>query len=235
MSSTQILPGQTTPRLPATTVNQKLEVIILPVSDVDRAKRFYERLKWRLDADFAADGWHVVQLTPPGSACSVMFGEGFTTAPPGSAQGTFLVVDDLEAARAELVANGVDVSEPFHFDGGRLRAAGTTDRVPGADPERRSYFSFLSFADPDGNSWLVQEVKARLPGRGFSSLDVTTMVELLREAEEGHGAYEPAAPKHHWSEWYAAYMVARTQGRSREEAADDGARRVEGRADIVRV
>lgn len=142
----------------------KLEVVILPVSDVERTKRFYESLGWRLDADFAHDDWRGVQLTPPGSPCSIIFGKGVTTAAPGSIPGMFLVVDDIDAARAELLGHGVDVSEVFHFDGG-LRVVGTKGHVPGRDPEGRSYFSFASFSDPDGNVWLLQEVKTRLPGR----------------------------------------------------------------------
>lgn len=205
----------------------KLEVVVIPVADVDRAKRFYERLGWRLDADFASgEDWRVVQLTPPGSPCSVMFGKGLTTAVPGSVQGTFLVVDDLEAARAELIGHGVDVSEVFHFEGG-LHVVGTNGRAPGPDPEGRSYYSYASFSDPDGNGWLLQEVKTRLPGRGFS-MDVATLTELLRETEKRHGEYEPTAPKHHWSGWYAAYIVARRQGRTPEEAAKDGALHMEG-------
>jgi catechol 2,3-dioxygenase-like lactoylglutathione lyase family enzyme len=207
---------------PATT-DLKLEVVVIPVSDVDRAKRFYEGLGWRRDADFASgDDWRLVQMTPPGSPCSVMFGKGFTPAAPGSVQGTFLVVDDLEAARAQLVGRGVEVSEVFHFDGMLLRAGGTTGRVLGPDPEGRSYFSFASFSDPDGNGWLLQEVTTRLPGRGLSS-DVVTLTELLRETEGRHGGYEPTAPKHHWSEWYAAYLVARERGRPPEDAASDAA------------
>jgi catechol 2,3-dioxygenase-like lactoylglutathione lyase family enzyme len=146
-------------------VEMKLEVVIIPVSDVDRAKRFYGGLGWRLDADFAAgDDWRVVQLTPPGSHCSVMFGKGLTTAVPGSVQGTFLVVDDIQAARAALVGYGVDVSEVFHFGGG-LHVVGTKGRVPGPDPEGQSYRTWASFSDPDGNGWLLQEIKTRLPGR----------------------------------------------------------------------
>ena len=207
-------------------VEAKLEVIVLPVADVDRTKGFYSRLGWRLDADFASgEDWRLVQMTPPGSPCSVMFGKGFTTAVPGSVQGTFLVVDDVAAARAQLTAQGVDVTEVFHFEGNRL-VVGTKGRTPGPDPNGGSYFSFASFSDPDGNSWLLQEVKTRFPGRGFS-LDVATMTALLREAEEGHGAYESTAPSHHWSDWYAAYLVARVQGRTSEEAAEQGALRVE--------
>jgi len=212
---------------PATT-DLKLEVVVIPVSDVDRAKGFYEGLGWRLDADFASgDDWRLVQMTPPGSPCSVMFGKGFTPAVPGSAQGTFLVVDDLEAARARRSGRGVDVSDVFHFDGSLLRVAGTQGRVPGPDPEGRSYFSFASFSDPDGNGWLLQQVTTRLPGRGLSS-DVVTLTELLRETEERHGAYEPTAPKHHWSVWYGAYIVARERGKTPDEAAKDAALQTEG-------
>jgi catechol 2,3-dioxygenase-like lactoylglutathione lyase family enzyme len=227
MSITQISNEHATQIPTAATVDAKLEVVVIPVSDVDRAKRFYGSLGWRLDADFTnGEDWHLVQMTPPGSPCSVMFGKGFTTAVPGSVQGTFPVVDDVEAARAELVGHGVNVSEVFHFDGGLLRAAGTKGRVPGPDQEGRSYFSFASFSDPDGNGWLLQQVKTRLPGRGLS-LDVATLTELLRETEKHHGEYEPTAPKHHWSGWYAAYIVARAQGRTPEEAAKDGALHIE--------
>jgi catechol 2,3-dioxygenase-like lactoylglutathione lyase family enzyme len=219
----------------AATNDMKLEVVVIPVADVDRAKRFYESLGWRLDADFAnGDDWRVVQMTPPGSPCSVMFGKGFTPAAPGSIQGTLLVVDDVEAVRAELLVHGVPVSEVFHFDGNLLRAAETKGRVPGPDPDGRSYFSFASFSDPDGNGWLLQQVTARLPGRGLSA-DVATMTELLRETETRHGAYEATAPKHHWSEWYAAYIVARERGRTPDDAASDAARNVERSRDRVPV
>ena len=228
MSSTQMSTEHATQVPTAAAVDLKLEVVVLPVSDVDRTKRFYESLGWRLDADFSnGQDWHLVQMTPPGSPCSVMFGKGFTTAVPGSVQGTFLVVDDVEAARAELVGRGVDVTEVFHFDGNLLRIAGTKGRVPGPDPEGRSYFSFASFSDPDGNSWLLQAVKTRFPGRGLSSFDVATLTELLRETEQHHGEYEATAPKHHWSDWYAAYIVARERGRTPEEAAKDGALHME--------
>jgi catechol 2,3-dioxygenase-like lactoylglutathione lyase family enzyme len=227
MSTQTIHEAATHTGTPATT-DLKLEVVAIPVSDVDRAKRFYQGLGWRLDADFASgDDWRLVQMTPPGSPCSVMFGKGFTSAVPGSVQGTFLVVDDLEAARARLVGQGVDVTEAFHFDANLLRVAGTKGRVPGPDPDGRSYFSFASFNDPDGNSWLLQEVKTRLPGRGFSS-DVATLIELLQETEKRHGAYEPTAPKHHWSGWYGAYIVARERGRTPDEAANDAALQIEG-------
>jgi catechol 2,3-dioxygenase-like lactoylglutathione lyase family enzyme len=229
MSSTQMSTEQATQTPTAAAVDLKVEVVVIPVSDVDRAKRFYQSLGWRLDADFSnGQDWHLVQMTPPGSPCSVMFGQGFTAAAPGSVQGTFLVVDDVEAARAELVGHGVDVSEVFHFDGNLLRVAGTKGRVPGPDPEGRSYFSFASFNDPDGNSWLLQQVKARLPGRGLSSVDVPTLTELLRETEKHHGEYEPTAPKHHWSGWYAAYISAREQRSSPAQGSNADALYMEG-------
>ena len=180
-----------------------------------------------LDADFAKDDWRVVQLTPPGSACSIFIGKGLTSATPGSVQGALLTVDDVEAARAELVAHGANPSEVFHFDG-PLRVTGTQGRAPGADPEGRSYKSWVSFSDPDGNSWMVQEVTTRLPGRGLSSFDVATLTDLLREAEKAHGQYEPTAKKHHWSDWYAAYIVERQQGKSPEDAVKAGTLNVEG-------
>jgi catechol 2,3-dioxygenase-like lactoylglutathione lyase family enzyme len=228
MSSTQIS-EERAPDIPAAaTVDLKLEVVVLPVSDVERSKRFYGSLGWRLDADFSAgDTWRLVQMTPPGSPCSVMFGKGFTTAAPGSMQGTFLVVSNLEAARADLIGRGADVSEVFHFESDLLRVAGTQGRAAGRDPQNRSYLSWASFSDPDGNSWLIQEVTARLPGRGLSNFDVPALVELLRETEERHGDYERSAPKHHWSEWYAAYIVARSQGKSVDEAVKEGARHME--------
>jgi hypothetical protein len=156
-------------------------------------------------------------MTPPGSRCSIMFGKGFTDAAPGSVQGTFLVVDNIESARAELLAHGVKVSDVFHF-GGPLHASATEGRVPGADPQRTSYRSWASFSDPDGNGWLIQEITTRLPGRGFS-LDIAPLTELLREAERHHGEYEPNSPKHHWSDWYAAYIVGRERGKTAAEAA----------------
>jgi catechol 2,3-dioxygenase-like lactoylglutathione lyase family enzyme len=147
-------------------VDMRLEIVVLPVSDVDRAKEFYLGLGWRLDADFVVDDdFRVVQLTPPGSPCSIIFGAGVTDAAPGSAGGLYLVVDDIEAARAELVGNGAQVTEIFHDADGVFHHAGTTARVPGPDPERRSYCSFASFSDPDGNGWMLQEVTTRLPGR----------------------------------------------------------------------
>jgi hypothetical protein len=137
----------------------------------------------------------------------------------------FLVVDDVETARAELIRKGADVSEVFHFEG-PLRVTGTKGRVPGPDPQRRSYSSWASFSDPDGNGCLLQEITTRLPGRGFNT-DLPTLIELLRETEEHHGKYEPVGPKHHWSEWYAAYMIARERGRTSEEASREAAGHIE--------
>jgi catechol 2,3-dioxygenase-like lactoylglutathione lyase family enzyme len=221
MSGTQMRREDAGQRPKAQPVETKLEVIIIPVSDVDRAKRFYGSLGWRLDADFTTgDDWRVLQMTPPGSPCSILFGKGLTTAAPGSVQGNFLIVDDVAAARAELIGYGVDVSEVFHFEG-VLQVIGTQGRAPGPDPEGKSYRSWASFSDPDGNSWLLQEIKTRLPGRGFGT-DVATLTALLREAEEHHGGYEATAPKHHWSEWYAAYIGARQRGKTPEEAVKEG-------------
>ena len=163
--STQTIHETGTERRTAATVDLKLEVVVIPVADVDRAKRFYEGLGWRLDADFAnGDNWRLVQMTPPGSPCSVMFGKGFTSAEPGSLQGTFLVVANLETARAQLIQCGVGVSEEFHFKGDLLNAC-AVGHTPGRDPQSRSYFSFASFSDPDGNGWVLQEITTRLPGR----------------------------------------------------------------------
>ncbi len=222
MSSTQTINELATKTPTAATVDLKLEVVVIPVSDVDRAKRFYEGLGWRLDADFVAgDHWRGVQMTPPGSPCSIHFGKGLTTAVPGSAQNLYLVVSDMEPARAELIGRGAAVSEAFHFNG----FGG--ERVSGPDPKGGSYTTLASFSDPDGNTWLLQEIKTRFPGRGLSSPDVGTLTELLKEAEEHHGEYEATAPKHHWSQWYAAYLVARQQGRTPEEAAREGAAHME--------
>jgi catechol 2,3-dioxygenase-like lactoylglutathione lyase family enzyme len=221
MSSTQTSNESATHIPSAATVDLKLEVVVIPVADVDRSKRFYEGLGWRLDADFrGADNWRGVQVTPPGSPCSIHFGKGITTATPGSVKNLYLVVSDMESARKELVARGATVSEPFHFSGFG------EPPVSGPEPNGSSYGTYATFSDPDGNSWLLQEVKTRLPGRGLS-WDLATLTELLREAEQRHGAYEPTAPKHHWSDWYAAYIVARERGKTPEEAAKDSALRLE--------
>jgi catechol 2,3-dioxygenase-like lactoylglutathione lyase family enzyme len=165
MSSTQARNEDQTTTSSATTMAMKLEVVVLPVADVDRAKQFYERLGWRLDADFAvSEDFRVVQLTPPGSEASIIFGDGVTAAVPGSIEGLQLTVFDIEAAAAELARRGVEV-EVFHDAGGVFHHAGTDGRVPGPDPQRSDYGSFASFSDPDGNGWLLQEIKTRAPGR----------------------------------------------------------------------
>lgn len=207
-------------------LDTKLEVVVIPVSDVDRAKNFYEKLGWRLDADYAAaDGsYRVIQFTPPGSPSSVIFGKNVTAAVPGSAQGLYLIVSDIEAARTELLARGIEVSEAFHNEGAH---AGTDQpylfgsvRVGGTDPEHRSYRSFASFSDPDGNGWLFQEVTQRLPGRidandtRFAS--TSDLASALRRAAAAHGEHEKRNGGRHdanWPDWYAAYLVAEQSGK----------------------
>jgi len=192
----------------------KLEVVVVPVSDVDRAKTFYTALGWREDADFATSAdFRVIQLTPPGSDCSVIFGTGLTTAAPGSAEGMQLVVDDIDAARAELAAGGADVTGVFHDAGGVFHHGGTDARVDGPASDRQSYGSWLSFKDPDGNTWFVQEVTTRLPGRVTSSPaaydSAADLAGALRRAAAAHGKHEEeigqADPD--WPDWYAQYMV----------------------------
>ncbi|MEO8256683.1 MAG: VOC family protein [Acidobacteriota bacterium] len=219
MSNPQVSTEQQPDGGPVTaTVDLKLEAIPIPVSDLDRAKAFYAGLGWTVDADFmVGKNFRAVQLTPPGSPCSIHLSPA---AVPGSAQGMLLVVSDVETARKDLIARGVAVSEAFHFDGDH-------HAVPGLDPERRSYGSYASFSDPDGNRWILQQVTTRLPGRGLS-LDVATLTELLQETEKRHGSYEPTAPKHHWSGWYAAYVAARERGRTPDEAARDATLHIEG-------
>lgn len=204
--------------------DMKLEVIVVPVSDVDRAKEFYGRLGWRLDAELASGGdFRIIQFTPPGSGCSIIFGKNVSAAEPGSAQGLYLVVSDIAAAREELRGRGVDVSEIFHSDG---VYAGTDDfylfgrrRAPGPDSERGSYRSFASFRDPDGNGWLLQEVTTRLPGRidsGVTSFaSANDLADAFRRAADAHGEYEAQLGQRdeNWPEWYAAYLVAEQAGR----------------------
>ena len=204
--------------------DMKLEVVVLGVSDVNRAKAFYEKLGWRLDADFATDDFHAVQMTPHNSEASIIFGKGITSAKPGSADSLVLAVDDIDAARDDLIACGVNVSEVFHYAGGPFNNAVENPRVAGRDPQGRSYYSFASFEDPDGNGWLLQEIQTRLPGREWKltrarAMDVATLAELLRETEEHHGHYEKTHAEHHWWDWYAPYLSARQNGGSPEEAA----------------
>ena len=197
-------------------VDMKLEVVTIPVSDVDRAKRFYESLGWRLDADFTQGDDRAIQFTPPGSPCSVHFGRNVTSVAPGSAQSLWLVVSDIQAARDELVRRGVEVSEVFHFAGwNRIDPAG---RVSGPAPDRHSYASFVSFSDPDGNGWLVQEVTTRLPGRVDSAetsfASAGDLAAALRRAEAAHGRHEKRTGQRDedWPTWYAEYMMAEQAG-----------------------
>jgi catechol 2,3-dioxygenase-like lactoylglutathione lyase family enzyme len=204
-------------------MDMKLEVVIVPVSDVDRAKAFYEKLGFRLDIDVANENFRGIQFTPPHSEASIIFGKGVTSAKHGSAE-LVLAVDDVDAARDDLLAKGAEVSEVFHFAGGPFNNAVENPRAAGRDPEGRSYYSFASFEDPDGNRWLLQEIKTRLPGREWKSkppraMDVATLGELLHETEQHHGQYEATHPKHDWWDWYAAYLSARQNGSSSEEAA----------------
>jgi catechol 2,3-dioxygenase-like lactoylglutathione lyase family enzyme len=226
MSSTQLHGEAATDATRARTVDMKLEVVVIPVSDVDRAKAFYASLGWRLDADFAGgDDFRVIQFTPPGSGSSVIFGKNVTAAAPGSAQGLYLIVSDIEAARDELLGRGVAISEVFH-DAGDVHV-GTDEpylfgrlRVSGPDPEHRSYRSYASFRDPDGNGWLFQEVTARLPGRvDADDTTFTSSTELaaaLRRAAAAHGEHEKRTGGQHdanWPDWYADYMVAEQAGK----------------------
>ncbi len=226
MSNTQVDNETATEAPKARGVDMKFEIVVIPVSDVDRAKRFYGGLGWRLDADFASgDDWRAIQFTPPGSECSVIFGKNVTAAPPGSAQGLYLIVSDIEAARKELSDHGVELSGVFHDGSGVY--TGTDEpylfgrvRVSGPDPERRTYRSYASFSDPDGNGWLLQEVTARLPGR--VDTDVTTftssteLAAALRRAEAAHGEHEKRTGgqrDENWPAWYAEYMVREQAGK----------------------
>ncbi|RWD50420.1 MAG: glyoxalase [Mesorhizobium sp.] len=196
-------------------VDMKFEVTAIPVSDVDRAKRFYSSLGWRLDADFVfGDTFRGVQFTPPGSLASIHFGKGVTPAAPGSASGLFLIVSDIEAARAELVSRGVDVSEIFHV------AGPGHPPVPGLDPERRSYHTYATFKDPDGNTWLLQEITARFPGRIDSNTtsfaSPSDLANAMRRASTAHGEHEKrngGQRDENWPDWYAEYMVAEQAGK----------------------
>jgi catechol 2,3-dioxygenase-like lactoylglutathione lyase family enzyme len=195
-------------------VDLKLEVVTLPVSDVDRAREFYGGIGWRLDADFSNGDEHVVQFTPPGSPCSVHFGTGLTSAAPGSAQ-ALLIVSDLQAARAELLARGVDVSEVFHLAG--FNRVDSSRRLSGPSPDLPSYGSFASFRDPDGNEWLLQQVTARLPGRvagNTTYASIGDLAQALRRAEAAHGEHEKRTGVRDadWPSWYAEYMIAEQSG-----------------------
>jgi len=203
------------------TVDMKLEVVVIPVSDVDRAKEFYGRLGWRLDADFQFDnGFRVIQFTPPGSGSSIQFGTKITPVAPGSARGLYLVVSDIVAARDQLAARGVSVSQVFHNAeaGANFQPDGASSRLSGLSPDHTSYRSYATFSDPDGNSWLLQEVTTRLPGRiehaetAFAT--VNDLASALRRAAAARGEHEKriAQPDPNWPDWYAAYMVAEQSG-----------------------
>jgi len=219
MSSVQDRSEPVTDAAGRETIDPKLEVVVIPVSDVDRAKDFYVSLGWRLDADVVTgEDFRVVQLTPPGSPCSIIFGTGVTSAAPGSAQGLHLIVSDIEAGRDELVEHGADVSEVFHDAGGVFHHAGGMARVVGPDPERRSYGSFVSFEDPDGNGWVVQEITTRLAGRTDPAVtsfgSASDLSEALRRAAAAHGEHEARIGREDpdWPDWYAEYMVREQAG-----------------------
>jgi catechol 2,3-dioxygenase-like lactoylglutathione lyase family enzyme len=215
MSATSTAPAQ---------LDLKLEVVVLGVADVDRAKAFYEKLGCRVDADHTTgDDFRVVQVTPHNSPASIIFGKGITSPRPGSTNSLIFAVDDVEVARNDLIARGVNVSAVFHYPGGVFRA-GEKSRALGRDPEGRSYLSFASFEDPDGNGWLLQEIKTRLPGREWKltrapAVGVQTLAQLLSETAELHGHYEKTHAEHHWWDWYAAYLSARQNGSIPGEAA----------------
>jgi catechol 2,3-dioxygenase-like lactoylglutathione lyase family enzyme len=218
MSTTATRSKDATPDARVGKVDMKLEVVVIPVADVGRAKEFYGNLGWRLDADFPFDnGFRVVQFTPPGSGCSVQFGTKITSVAPGSAQGLYLIVSDIEAARDELAARGVEVSEVFHA-GTPGAQFGKDGRLSGPAADRASYTSFATFSDPDGNSWLLQEITTRLPGRidaaqtAFGS--ASDLASALRRAEAAHGQHEKRTGQRDadWPAWYAAYMVAEQAG-----------------------
>jgi catechol 2,3-dioxygenase-like lactoylglutathione lyase family enzyme len=208
-------------------MDMKLEVLVVPVTDVDRAKRFYQNLGFRVDIDYAAnENYRVIQFTPPGSAASIIIGKGITSAQRGLIDRLVLAVHDVEAARKELLSHGIEVTEVFHDAGGGLGggfSSGIEGRALGADPQRRSYASYASFSDPDGNVWLLQEIKERLPGRGVI-MDVAARAQLLHETADHHGSFEAAAPPHNWWDWYAAYADARERGNTPEEASAAAAR-----------
>jgi catechol 2,3-dioxygenase-like lactoylglutathione lyase family enzyme len=200
-------------------MNMKLEVVIVPVSDVDRAKAFYEKVGFRLDIDYVANkDFRVLQFTPPGSEASIIFGKGITSATRGSTDSLVLAVNDINAARADLIARSAEVSEVFHYANGPFNNTGENPRVGGRDPQGRSYYSFASFSDPDGNGWLLQEITTRLPGRvdaaatNFGS--ASDLAGALRRAEAAHGEHEKRTGQRdaNWPDWYAQYMVAEQAG-----------------------
>jgi catechol 2,3-dioxygenase-like lactoylglutathione lyase family enzyme len=218
MSSVDVSSERANEAHEAEVADMKLEIVVLPVSDIDRAKQFYEGIGWRLDANVAADDFRLVQLTPPGSGCSIQFGTDLTSAAPGSAQGLHLVVSNVEAAREELVALGVEVSDVFHEGARGARFHDTGGRVNGPAPDRKSYGSFAAFSDRDGNGWLLQEVTTRLPGRvdedTTSFASVSDLASAMRRASAAHGKHEERIghADANWPDWYAEYMVREQSG-----------------------
>jgi catechol 2,3-dioxygenase-like lactoylglutathione lyase family enzyme len=221
MSATEIPGSDAVPDASVKNVDLKLEVVVIPVSDVDRAKAFYEGLGWRLDADFPFDnGVRIVQFTPPGSPCSIQLGTKMTSAAPGSAENLYLIVSDIEAARGQLIARGATVSAVFHAGspGAQFQPDGDAGRVSGPAPDHASYGSFATFGDPDGNRWLLQEITSRLPGRvdatetAFAS--PSDLADAMRRASVAHGEHEKRTGQadENWPDWYAAYMAAEQAG-----------------------
>jgi len=222
MTSTDVS-STTSAEMPApATAEENLEVVTLNVSDIDRAKDFYQNLGWRLDADFAiGDDFRIVQFTPPLSHCSIHFGKGLTTTGPGGPVRLILAVADVDAARADLIGHGADVSEVYHYERQPGRSGELESRVPGRDPDTASsYSTYASFSDPDGNLWLLQEITKRLPGRTWEAdpADVAARAALLKDTATHHGSFEAVAPPHDWWDWYAAYLSARQQGASPDQA-----------------
>ena len=198
----------------------KLEVVFIAVSDVDRAKAFYEKLGWRVDIDITVGEFRGVQVTPHNSEAAVIFGRGMSSVKAGSAQGPILAVSDLVSARNSLVERGIDVSEIFHYAAGPFNETVKNARVSGPDPEGRSYFSFAEFKDPDGNGWTLQEITMRLPGREWKrDTDVSSLAQLLHETGERHDHFEKSHVAHNWWDWYAPYLSARQNGSSPEDAS----------------
>jgi predicted enzyme related to lactoylglutathione lyase len=224
MSSTQAQSEMTIGAPAARRLDTKLEVVVIPVSDIDRAKEFYGSLGWRLDADYAhEDDFRVIQFTPPGSGCSVIFGKNVTAAAPGSARGLYLAVSDVAAVREDLLGRGVEISEAFHDAGGVYAGADEPYlfgrvRVSGPDPGHRSYRSFASFGDPDGNGWVLQEITVRAPGRVDANVTTftssTDLAAALRRAEAAHGEHEKRIGQRdeNWPDWYAEYIVREQAG-----------------------
>lgn len=220
MSSVQDRSDPTADTAGGAAIDLKLEALVILVSDIDRAKGFYERLGWRLDADVARGAFRLIQMTPPGADCSIQFGTNLTSAEPGSASGLYLIVSDLASARAELIARGAEVSEVFHEQeiGARFQPVGASDRVSGPAPEHQSYGSFATFEDPDGNGWLLQEITTRLPGRvdpaSTSFTSASDLSAALQRAAAAHGEHEARTGRADpdWPDWYAEYMVREQAG-----------------------